>query len=572
MAFEGNTTPFEVPDTDTVYISNLPASITEQDLAEYFGSIGVIKTDKKLRKPKIWLYRDKATGALKGDGTVTYEDPFAAASALQWFNDKEFKGSVLKVCLAERKEPDHFRRGGGFRGGSRRFDGPPRGSGPPSWGDGRGMGRGSGRGYEGRGEGRGFEGRGEIGGGPGQEWQSGRGHGRDGGWGDRGQYGARNQGHDSWGMTQQAPGAPQPPPQRQQEWPPQQQRYQPQPAQHPQPQQQQVPTPCPPMPVQPQQPQQQAHESQSMVADQQQQQQQQQGYGAYDQGYTGAAYGYDGVPQPSPEGMNAECTVINSQKTGNSEVGGQPAAQEAGQWAGDAMVPSGRGRGRGGPTDGDGMGRGRGRKVTAAPQGPPGLFGPDDWPCPSCGNTNWARRPRCNLCGCAKPGTQDMKREGQAGGFKELDEREIEEARRRRREQDDDDKELYDDYGRVKKKYRSDKDRAAREQAALERLRGGYDPSPSGQEQLLLAQGLKEKDRDKNKERDKEKEKKKNGRSAGEKEKESSKHRHRSRSRDRDKEKHRDKGRERERERGRDREGKRDRERERGRESDKHRR
>lgn len=39
----------------------------------------------------------------------------------------------------------------------------------------------------------------------------------------------------------------------------------------------------------------------------------------------------------------------------------------------------------------------------------------------------------------------------------------------------------YDDYGRVKKKYRSVEDRAARETAALARLRGDYDPSPSGQ-------------------------------------------------------------------------------------------
>jgi len=29
---------------------------------------------------------------LQGDGTVSYEDPFSAASAVEWFNGKDFKG------------------------------------------------------------------------------------------------------------------------------------------------------------------------------------------------------------------------------------------------------------------------------------------------------------------------------------------------------------------------------------------------------------------------------------------------------------------------------------------------
>ena len=47
---------------------------------------------------QIWLYRDKATGQLKGDATVTFEDPFAAASAPSWFNGKTWSDgrSVLQ--------------------------------------------------------------------------------------------------------------------------------------------------------------------------------------------------------------------------------------------------------------------------------------------------------------------------------------------------------------------------------------------------------------------------------------------------------------------------------------------
>eukprot|EP00878_Enallax_costatus_P038278 GHUV01043467.1.p1 GENE.GHUV01043467.1~~GHUV01043467.1.p1 ORF type:complete len:122 (-),score=33.22 GHUV01043467.1:606-971(-) len=79
-------------------------------------------------------------------------------------------------------------------------------------------------------------------------------------------------------------------------------------------------------------------------------------------------------------------------------------------------------------------GGGEKQKVVAAPQGPPGLFAPNDWACTSCGNTNWERRKTCNLCGAPKPGTVDTKREGQGGGFKELDEAELEESRRRRQQ------------------------------------------------------------------------------------------------------------------------------------------
>ena len=33
----------------------------------------------------------------QGDGTVTYEDPFSAASAVEWFNGKDFKGTLQRL-------------------------------------------------------------------------------------------------------------------------------------------------------------------------------------------------------------------------------------------------------------------------------------------------------------------------------------------------------------------------------------------------------------------------------------------------------------------------------------------
>lgn len=54
-------------------------------------------------------------------GALRADDPFSAASAVEWFNNKEWKGSTLAVSLAETKEGAHNPGGrGGFgRGGGR---------------------------------------------------------------------------------------------------------------------------------------------------------------------------------------------------------------------------------------------------------------------------------------------------------------------------------------------------------------------------------------------------------------------------------------------------------------------
>ena len=50
-------------------MSGLPKDVTEEDIEAHFGSIGLLKVDKKRdlggSKKKIWIYKDKATGAVK---------------------------------------------------------------------------------------------------------------------------------------------------------------------------------------------------------------------------------------------------------------------------------------------------------------------------------------------------------------------------------------------------------------------------------------------------------------------------------------------------------------------------
>lgn len=75
-----------VEQVDTVFVSGMSTEITEQDIEQHFGAIGIIKKDKRTMKPRIWMYMDKATNKPKGEATVTYDDPNAARSAIDWFN------------------------------------------------------------------------------------------------------------------------------------------------------------------------------------------------------------------------------------------------------------------------------------------------------------------------------------------------------------------------------------------------------------------------------------------------------------------------------------------------------
>ncbi|KAL3354003.1 hypothetical protein AABB24_018592 [Solanum stoloniferum] len=200
--------------------------------------------------------------------------------------------------------------------------------------------------------------------------------------------------------------------------------------------------------------------------------------------------------------------------------------------------PAGAGGGGAGAA---GRGRGRGSQDPGAPGravgGPPGLFGPNDWACPMCANINWAKRNKCNICNTNKPGhNEGGVRGGRAGGYKELDEEEIEETRRRRREAEEDDGEMYDEFGNLKKKFRAKTQRAE----AAQSLPPGVGRAGWEAEEL----GVAERDR---KERSRE-------RSRDYDDRERARHRSRSRERDRGRDRDRSYDYDRDREYGRDRE------------------
>ncbi|KAG7386690.1 hypothetical protein PHYPSEUDO_015370 [Phytophthora pseudosyringae] len=131
-----------------IYISNLPADVTSDELQEMFGAIGVVAREKQKRgfkdqwPFKIKIYAD-ADGQPKGDAVLTFEDANAARTAPEFFNGAEIRDKTIKVELAGKPEPPvgGWHGGGGGGGGGRRGGGGGRfGGGDRYGGGGRGGG------------------------------------------------------------------------------------------------------------------------------------------------------------------------------------------------------------------------------------------------------------------------------------------------------------------------------------------------------------------------------------------------------------------------------------------------
>lgn len=346
------------PSNGSVYVCNLPPGTDEDMLAEFFGTIGLLKKDKRTGRPKIWLYRDKSTNEPKGDATVTYEDPYAAQAAVEWFNNKDFHGNIIEVLMAESKNSNNMvipvvepslvvANVGMEESGLDMGDGGGRGRGRGGVGVGVGGGGGDGSNA------------------PAKAWQ------QDGDW------------------------------------------------------------TCP------------------------------------NTSCSNVNFAFRGV-----------CNRCGSARPAGASGGGGGAA--------------GRGRGRGGPDAGGGRG---------GVGGPTGLFGPNDWPCPMCGNINWAKRLKCNICNTNKPGVSEGGvRGGRAGGYKELDEEELEETKRRRREAEEDDGEMYDEFGNLKKKFRVKAQQAEVGQVLPGTGRAGWEVEELG----MSDREKRERSRDRGRERERE--------------------------------------------------------------------
>jgi len=96
-----------------LYVGNLAYSVTSSDLETLFSQAGKVESAA--------VVTDKFSGQSKGFGFVEMADSGQAATAIQQFNDTEFKGRNIKVNEA-RPRPSGGRGGrdfGGREGGGR---------------------------------------------------------------------------------------------------------------------------------------------------------------------------------------------------------------------------------------------------------------------------------------------------------------------------------------------------------------------------------------------------------------------------------------------------------------------
>ncbi|KAI4821687.1 hypothetical protein KUCAC02_007281 [Chaenocephalus aceratus] len=109
-------------DNNTIFVQGLGDDYTVESI------------NKKTGLPMINLYTDRETGKLKGEATMSFDDPPSAKAAIDWFNGKDFNENPIKVSFATRRAD--FAGRGGMRGGRGR--GGPMGRG--GFGEGRGEG------------------------------------------------------------------------------------------------------------------------------------------------------------------------------------------------------------------------------------------------------------------------------------------------------------------------------------------------------------------------------------------------------------------------------------------------
>lgn len=93
-----------------LYVGNLPYSVTDTSLKEYFAQAGTVESAK--------VIVDRVSARSKGYGFVEMASDQEASEAVQKFDGSNLDGRTVRVSEAKPPTPGGNRRSGGFGGRS----------------------------------------------------------------------------------------------------------------------------------------------------------------------------------------------------------------------------------------------------------------------------------------------------------------------------------------------------------------------------------------------------------------------------------------------------------------------